>query len=331
MKKLIMATAVSMLALSTSVMSATTIRIGHGANENYHLHRALEKFKEDVEAKSDGKFEVQIFANSQMGPDREMIEGVQSGMLQMAVSPSSFYSSWDPSFDVVELPFIYPSKQAALDTVHSPMGDKMLAKLNNMNLQGLGWMENGVRHVTNNSRPINSPEDLKGLKIRTMKVPAHVKTFNSLNASATPMNFGEVYSGLQQGVVDGQENPIAHIYAQRFYEVQDYVSLTGHVITFYIPVMNLEFWHGLSADDQKLIKESMRAAEIYQQELVSAEEGQQIEEFKKQGTQVNALSEEQLQKFIDATEPVREEYKEKLGADVYDAWMKTIKEVTSKS
>lgn len=329
MKKLIMATAVSMLALSTSAMAATTIRIGHGANENYHLHRALEKFKTDIEQKSDGKFEVQIFANSQMGPDREMIEGVQSGMLQMAVSPSSFYSSWDPSFDVVELPFIYPSKQAALATVHSPAGDKMLSKLNNMNLQGLGWMENGVRHVTNNSRPVETPEDLKGLKIRTMKVPAHVKTFNSLNASATPMNFGEVYSGLQQGVIDGQENPIAHIYAQRFYEVQDYVSLTGHVVTFYIPVMNLEFWHSLSADDQQLIKQSMRDAEVYQQELVAEEEGQQIKEFKKMGTKVNELSPEQLQLFIDATEPVRAEYKEKLGADVYDEWMSTIKQVAA--
>ncbi|MGR5287711.1 TRAP transporter substrate-binding protein [Vibrio maritimus] len=329
MKKLIMATAVSVLALSTSVMAATTIRIGHGANENYHLHRALEKFKSDLEQNSDGKFDVQIFANSQMGPDREMIEGVQSGMLQMAVSPSSFYSSWDPSFDVVELPFIYPSKQAALDTVHSATGDKMLSKLNNMNLQGIGWMENGVRHVTNNSRPVETPEDLKGLKIRTMKVPAHVKTFNSLNASATPMNFGEVYSGLQQGVIDGQENPIAHIYAQRFYEVQDYVSLTGHVITFYIPVMNLEFWHSLSADDQKLITDTMRDAEIYQQEIVAAEEGKQIEEFKKLGTQVNALSPEQLQLFIDATEPVREEYKQKLGADVYDEWMSTIKQVAA--
>ncbi|MFC0058393.1 TRAP transporter substrate-binding protein [Vibrio inusitatus] len=329
MKKILMATAVSMLALSTSVMAATTIRIGHGANENYHLHRALEKFKTDIEQKSEGKFEVQIFANSQMGPDREMIEGVQSGMLQMAVSPSSFYSSWDPSFDVVELPFIYPSKQAALDTVHSPAGDKMLSKLNAMNLQGIGWMENGVRHVTNSSRAIESPEDLKGLKIRTMKVPAHVKTFNSLNASATPMNFGEVYSGLQQGVIDGQENPIAHIYAQRFYEVQDYVSLTGHVITFYIPVMNLEFWHGLSPEDQVLIKQAMHDAEIYQQEIVAAEEGQQIEEFKKIGTKVNALSPEQLQLFIDATEPVRAEYKEKLGAEVYDEWMSTIKKVAA--
>ncbi|MGB1321169.1 MAG: TRAP transporter substrate-binding protein [Vibrio gallaecicus] len=331
MNKFVLTAAVSMLALSTSALAATTIRIGHGANENYHLHRALEKFKEDVETKSQGEFEVQIFPSSQMGPDREMIEGVQSGMLQMAVSPSSFYSSWDASFDVVELPFIYPSKQVALDTVHSAAGNKMLDRLNNMNLQGLGWLENGVRHVSNNKRPITSPEDLQGLKIRTMKVPAHVKTFNSLNATATPMNFGEVYSGLQQGVVDGQENPIAHIYSQRFYEVQDYVSLTGHVITFYIPAMNLEFWHSLSQDDQQLISTAMRDAEIYQQELVNQEEGNQIESFKKSGTQVNSLTEADLQQFIDATEPVRQEYKNKLGADVYDTWMKAIKENSTQS
>lgn len=331
MNKFVLTAAVSMLALSTSALAATTIRIGHGANENYHLHRALEKFKEDVETKSQGEFEVQIFPSSQMGPDREMIEGVQSGMLQMAVSPSSFYSSWDASFDVVELPFIYPSKQVALDTVHSDAGNQMLDRLNNMNLQGLGWLENGVRHVSNNKRPITSPEDLQGLKIRTMKVPAHVKTFNSLNATATPMNFGEVYSGLQQGVVDGQENPIAHIYSQRFYEVQDYVSLTGHVITFYIPAMNLEFWHSLSQDDQQLISTAMRDAEIYQQELVSQEEGAQIESFKKSGTQVNSLTEADLQQFIDATEPVRQEYKNKLGADVYDTWMKAIKENSTQS
>ncbi len=331
MNKFVLTAAVSMLALSTSALAATTIRIGHGANENYHLHRALEKFKEDVETKSQGEFEVQIFPSSQMGPDREMIEGVQSGMLQMAVSPSSFYSSWDSSFDVVELPFIYPSKQVALDTVHSAAGDKMLDRLNNMNLQGLGWLENGVRHVSNSKRPITSPEDLQGLKIRTMKVPAHVKTFNSLNATATPMNFGEVYSGLQQGVVDGQENPIAHIYSQRFYEVQDYVSLTGHVITFYIPAMNLEFWHSLSQDDQQLISTAMRDAEIYQQKLVTQEEGAQIESFKKSGTQVNSLTEADLQQFIDATEPVRQEYKNKLGADVYDTWMKAIKENSTQS
>ncbi|MEZ9864985.1 TRAP transporter substrate-binding protein [Vibrio breoganii] len=331
MKKLLITTAVSLLALSTSAMAATTIRIGHGANETYHLHRALQKFADNVETKSNGKFDVQIFPSSQMGPDREMIESVQSGMLQMAVSPSSFYSAWDKSFDVVELPFIYPSKEVALRTVHSDAGDDMLKRLNNINLVGLGWLENGVRHVSNNSRPIKTPEDLKGLKIRTMKVPAHVKTFNSLNASATPMNFGEVYSALQQGVVDGQENPVAHIYSQRFYEVQDYVSLTSHVITFYIPTMNMEFWYSLSAEDQQLLLDSMRLAEDYQQQLVSTEEGEQIKAFMEAGTKVNELSQEDLQIFIEATEPVRAEYKANLGPEVYDSWMNAIKAESEKS
>jgi tripartite ATP-independent transporter DctP family solute receptor len=328
MKKIVIATIASLMVFSASTMAKTVIRIGHGASESYHLHRALEKFKDDVEEKSQGKFEVQIFPSSQMGPDREMIESVQSGMLQMAVSPSSFYSNWDKSFDVVELPFIYPSKEVALRTVNGPAGDEMLKRLNKINLVGLGWLENGVRHVTNNERPIYKPEDMEGLKIRTMKVPAHVATFNALQASATPMNFGEVYSALQQGVIDGQENPVAHIYAQRFYEVQNYVSLTGHVITFYIPVMNMEFWNTLSKEDQKLLHDAMKDAELYQQQLVDNEEGKQLEEMKKAGTKVNTLSEEQIQVFIDDTESVRSEYRDSLGADIYDNWIKAIKKAS---
>jgi len=329
MKKLLIATFATLIAISSSAMAVTKIRIGHGANENYHLHRALEKFKSDVEEKSNGKFEVQIFPSSQMGPDREMIESVQSGLLQMAVSPSSFYSNWDTAFDVIELPFIYPSKEIALRTVHSATGDKMLARLNNLNLVGLGWLENGIRHVSNNVRPVTKPSDMDGLKIRTMKVPAHVKTFNALGASATPMNFSEVYSALQQGVVDGQENPVAHISAQRFYEVQEYVSLTSHVMTFYIPVMNMEFFSSLSKEDQQLLLSSMKDAEDYQQQLVDEEEGAQLETFKAAGTKVNSLSVEQLQLFINATESVREEYKDKLGVEIYNSWMAAIKEETN--
>ncbi|MEH6453318.1 MAG: TRAP transporter substrate-binding protein [Psychromonas sp.] len=329
MKKLVIAAVASLIAISSTAMATTTIRIGHGANENYHLHRAMEKFKSDVEEKSNGKFEVQIFPSSQMGPDREMIESVQSGMLQMAVSPSSFYSYWDKSFDVVELPFIYPSKEVALRTVHGPAGDEMLKRLNAINLVGIGWLENGIRHASNNVRPINKPEDMDGLKIRTMKVPAHVKTFNALGASATPMNFGEVYSALQQGVVDGQENPVAHIYAQRFYEVQKYVSLTSHVMTFYIPVMNMEFWNSISVEDQQLLLSSMKDAEAYQQQLVNDEEGKQLEAFEAAGTKVNKLSEEQLQVFIDATESVRAEYKKSLGEETYNTWMDAIKAETT--
>jgi TRAP-type C4-dicarboxylate transport system substrate-binding protein len=163
-----------------------------------------------------------------------------------------------------------------------------------------------------------------------MKIPAHVKTFNALGASATPMNFSEVYSALQQGVVDGQENPIAQIYSQRFYEVQKYLSLTSHVMTFYVPAMNMDFWNSLTKEDQQLLLNSMKDAEDYQQQLVNKEETTQIEAISAAGTKVNSLSEDQLKEFTKATESVRTEYKNKLGADIYNTWMKAIKTETNR-
>lgn len=278
LKKSLLITALGLsTALASSIsVAADIIRIGHGTNESFHLHRALLEFKNEIEKNSKGRYEVQIFPQSQMGPDREMVEATQSGMLQIAVPPSSILASWDPSFDVIELPFIYPSKQAAFNVVNSEVGDKLLQRLASMNLKGLGYMESGVRHITNNKRPIKTTDDLNDIKIRTMKVPSHLDTFNSVGASATPMNFGEVYSALQQKVIDGQENPTSIIYSQRFYEVQKYMSLTHHVVTFYLPVMNYEFWMMLSPEDQKLITDAFDHAVAFQKKIVEAEENNSL-------------------------------------------------------
>jgi tripartite ATP-independent transporter DctP family solute receptor len=311
-------------AATDSAEAKTVIKVAHGANEKYHMHRAIEEFKRLVEEGSKGEIEVQIFPSSQMGPDREMIEGVQTGVLEMAVPPSSFFAGWDPAFAVIELPYMYPSKEIALKTFHSPAGDEMLARLAKQDLVGLGWLENGVRHVTNNVRPITGPADLDGIKLRTMKVPAHVDTFKALGANPTPMNFGEVYSGLQQGVIDGQENPVAHIYAQRFYEVQKYMSTTGHVFTVYIPVIRKSFFEQLPEEQQNLLREAMRKAEDYQQELVGAEEAQQLAEIQEAGVTVLELTPDQRKAFIEDTKSVREEYREQVGEDVYDAWDKAV-------
>lgn len=311
-------------AATDSAEAKTVIKVAHGANEKYHMHRAIAEFKRLVEEGSKGEIEVQIFPSSQMGPDREMIEGVQTRVLEMAVPPSSFFAGWDPAFAVIELPYMYPSKEIALKTFHSPAGDKMLARLEKQDLVGLGWLENGVRHVTNNVRPITGPADLDGIKLRTMKVPAHVDTFKALGANPTPMNFGEVYSGLQQGVIDGQENPVAHIYAQRFYEVQKYMSTTGHVFTVYIPVISKSFFEQLPEEQQKLLRESMQKAEDYQQELVNAEEAQQLGEIQKAGVTVLELTPDQRKAFIADTKSVREKYREQVGEDVYDAWVKAV-------
>lgn len=328
MRKILAVAMAGMMAASfaatDSAEAKTVIKVAHGANEKYHMHRAIEEFKRLVEEGSKGEIEVQIFPSSQMGPDREMIEGVQTGVLEMAVPPSSFFAGWDPAFAVIELPYMYPSKEIALKTFHSPAGDEMLARLAKQDLVGLGWLENGVRHVTNNVRPITGPADLDGIKLRTMKVPAHVDTFKALGANPTPMNFGEVYSGLQQGVIDGQENPVAHIYAQRFYEVQKYMSTTGHVFTVYIPVIRKSFFEQLPEEQQNLLREAMRKAEDYQQELVGAEEAQQLAEIQEAGVTVLELTPDQRKAFIEDTKSVREEYREQVGEDVYDAWDKAV-------
>jgi tripartite ATP-independent transporter DctP family solute receptor len=316
--------------LALSASAETIIKVGHGAAEAFHMHRALLKFEELVEAGSGGEIDVQIFPSSQMGPDREMIEGVQTGVLEMAIPPSSFFAGWDPAFAVIELPYMYASKDIAFDVLDGSAGDGMLSRVENQGLVGLGWLELGVRNVTNNVRPVATPEDLEGVKLRTMKVPAHVATFETLGANPTPMNFGEVYSALQQGVIDGQENPLAIITSQRFYEVQKYLSTTGHVFAVYMPVISKPFFDSLSAEHQNLVKDSMAAARDHQAQLVASEDAAQLEQIRAAGVEVLELTAEQRQVFADKTESVRLQYREKVGAEAYDNWVSAVAAVSGR-
>ncbi len=325
LKKSTLALSVAMSAgLAFAASAETIIKVGHGAAEAFHMHRALLKFEELVEAGSDGEIDVQLFPSSQMGPDREMIEGVQTGVLEMAIPPSSFFAGWDPAFAVIELPYMYASKEVAFDVLDGEAGDGMLARVENQGLVGLGWLELGVRNVTNNVRPVATPDDLEGVKLRTMKVPAHVATFETLGANPTPMNFGEVYSALQQGVIDGQENPLAIITSQRFYEVQKYLSTTGHVFAVYMPVISKPFFDGLPEEHQQLIRNSMATARDYQAELVASEDAAQLEQIRAAGVEVLELTDEQRQAFADKTESVRLEYRDEVGADAYDSWVAAV-------
>lgn len=325
LKKSTLALSAAMSAgLAFAASAETIIKVGHGAAEAFHMHRALLKFEELVEAGSSGEIDVQIFPSSQMGPDREMIEGVQTGVLEMAIPPSSFFAGWDPAFAVIELPYMYASKEIAFDVLDSDTGEAMLDRVENQGLVGLGWLELGVRNVTNNVRPVSTPEDLEGVKLRTMKVPAHVATFETLGANPTPMNFGEVYSALQQGVIDGQENPLAIITSQRFYEVQKYLSTTGHVFAVYMPVISKPFFDGLSDEHQQLIRKSMATARDYQAELVASEDTAQLEQIRAAGVEVLELTAEQRQAFADKTESVRLKYRDEVGADAYDSWVAAV-------
>ncbi len=319
-------TSLAVLSAAAPALAKTIIKVGHGTNEQFHMHRAIEKFEELVEQGSNGEIDVQIFPSSQMGPDREMIEGVQTGVLEMAVPPSALLSGWDSAFSVIELPYMYTSKDNAFKVLNGKAGDAMLERLQSNGLIGLGWLELGLRQITNNTRPIRTPEDLQGIKLRTMKVPAHVDTFKALGANPTPLNFGEVYSALQQGVIDGEENPIAIIDSSRFYEVQKYLSTTGHVFTVYVPVISQSFFHSLSDEHQQLILDSMAKAAEYQQEIVNAEEAAQLQKIRDAGVEVTELTPQQRSVFAEKTKTVRKKYRDQVGAEVYDNWVKAVEE-----
>ncbi|WP_417519560.1 MULTISPECIES: TRAP transporter substrate-binding protein [Pseudomonadota] len=305
------------------------IRVAHGSSPQFHMHKALERFAEIVEERSNNRIDVQIFPSGQIAGDTGMVEAVLAGSVEMAVEPPSFFAKWDEAFEVAELPFIYPNKDVAFKVLNSEAGDALMARLKDLDLVGLGWMEMGQRVLTNNTRPISSPEDMDGIKLRTMKVPTHIAAFKALGANPTPMNFGEVYAALQVGVIDGQENPISQIYTQKFQEVQKYMTLTNHVLALYLPVMNAEFYNDLSEDDQNLLREAMKEAISYDFELIDSENNDYLEEIKADGVQVTTLTPEQKLKFVKAMEPIASEFRERVGTEIYDLWMAKIAEFST--
>lgn len=306
-----------------------TIRVAHGSSPQFHMHKALEKFAEVVEARSEKRIEVEIFPSGQIAGDTGMVEAVLAGSVEMAVEPPSFFAKWDEAFEVAELPFIYPSKDVAFKVLNSEAGDALMARLEDLDLVGLGWMEMGQRVLTNNARPVSAPQDMNGIKLRTMKVPTHIAAFKALGANPTPMNFGEVYAGLQVGVIDGQENPISQIYTQKFHEVQKYMTLTNHVLALYLPVMNAEFYHSLSEDDQQLLRDAMKEAIDFDFELIDSENNDYLDDIKASGVEVTTLTPEQKIKFVKAMEPIANDFRERVGEDIYDLWMSKIAEYSA--
>jgi len=307
---------------NTSDDGVVTLKIAHGASETYHMHRAIERFKELVE--ETGQFQVEIYPAQQFGSDGEMIEGVKTGDLTMAVSPSSYMTEELPSMSLIELPYVYPNRETAWAVLNGEWGQKELDELEEAGLHGLGYMENGMRQLTNNKKEIHHPEDLNGMKLRTMQVQAHVDFWNSLGCSAEGSPFSELYTNLSTGVFDGEENPIAHIFSQKFYEVQKYITISDHVFTAYVPVMTVDFWDSLSEEKQTIINDAFKEAYNYQMELVEKEEPEELEEMEAAGCVVNRLTDEEKQEFIEAAQPTLQKYREIVGDDVYDEFTAAI-------
>ncbi|MDK2794595.1 MAG: hypothetical protein PWP75_1224, partial [Caldanaerobacter sp.] len=285
--------AVGMVTNIAAAKGPIVVKFAHNGNTNPEdpQNVACYKFKEMVEKRSNGEIKVEIYPAAQLGDARTIVEGVQMGTIEMGDVENGPMGRFVPEAMLWDLPFIFRDINHAHKVLDGDIGKYVQKKYLDVGIRHLAYNDGGFRYFTNNVRPIRKMEDLKGLKIRVMESKVMIDTINAFGASAVPMPFGELYTALQQGVVDGQENPMNLIYSQRFYEVQKYLSLSGH---FYYPrqyIASEMWWNTLSDDHKKIIAESAKeACDIQRQELatyeikmkkVLAEKGMEINEVDK--------------------------------------------------
>lgn len=299
--------------------SAVTIKIGHVEAEDRSTHKALvEYFKKTVEEKSGGSITVEIYPNSALGGDSELTESVAMGTIQAALPSTSVLVAYSPDFGVMDMPWLFSNPENAFAAMDGDMGEYFNKKLESVGIHSLGYSYNGLRSMTNNVRPITKPEDLKGLKMRVMENQVFIDFFNTLGASATPMSFSELFTGLQQNTVDGQENPPSLIYASKFQEVQKHLSLTGHVNNFLGFIMNKNFYDSLTPEQQQIVTEAGAEFVKEQRSMELADTHVFADKLAEEGMLVNSLTDEEISVFQEALAPMYDKYKEQFGQDVFD-------------
>ncbi len=292
-----------------------TLEAGHSVAEGHPYHLGLEEFADTVNEETGGEVDISIYPDAQLGSERDMIEGLQIGSVDIVVTSTGPVDAFVPEMGVVDLPFLFEDEDHVDRVLEGEIGEDLLAEFECTDIIGLAFWENGFRQLTNSDRPIEEPSDLEGLTLRTMENEVHQASFEELGADPTAMEWGEVFTSLQQGVIDGQENPIPIIYNENLYEVQDYLSLTGH---FYSPALLLigeETMEEIPEEHHAVIEEAAVEAAEYQKAQVREQEAEQIDELEELGMEIN---EPDQQAFLDATESVYEEFEDDFGADLIE-------------
>jgi tripartite ATP-independent transporter DctP family solute receptor len=259
------------LVLSGPVAAATVLKLGHIAEPSNPYGQGADHFAQLVKEKSKGDIEVQVFPSSQLGTHKELIEGLIYGTVDMMLAGTAELGTFQPEVGLFDMPFLFKDRASAYKVLDS-VGMELAKPLEAKGVKLLGYMENGIRHMTNNVRPIKTPEDVKGLKIRVQNNKTYIELIKSMGGSPTPMALAELYSAMQAGVVDGQENPSAHIYTKRFYEVQKYASLTGHSYAGEPVLIGVAAWKKLKPEQQAIIQEAATESIAWQRKLSEAED-----------------------------------------------------------
>ena len=309
--KLLATTAVVCLALPAQAQ--TVLKFGSAVSKDSHYGVASGVFCADIEKNTKGRYKCQEFPNGSLGGEREMIEAVQLGTLDLVVTSSGPLGNFVPEVKIFDIPFLFRDYDHARKVLDGQIGQDILKKFEAKGLVGLVWGENGFRHMTNSKRAIKTPQDAAGLKMRTMENKVHMEGYKSFGILPTPMSFTELFTALQQGTVDGQENPIPVILAAKFSQVQKHLSLTGHVYSPATIIMNPGVFNKLAADDKKIFLDAAKAGATAMRKRVNDDEARGIELLRKDGVEV--IEKVDGEAFRKAIAPAYQGYAKEFGAD----------------
>jgi tripartite ATP-independent transporter DctP family solute receptor len=299
-----------------SAAAQTTMKISISVAQNSHQGVGIDVFAREVEKRTAGRYKVQTFYSGSLGGERESIEAVQLGTQELTFTSTGPVPNFVPEARILDIPFLFRDKAHARAVLDGPIGQDMLVKFESKGFRALAWGENGVRHMTNSKRAVNSPDDLKGLKMRTMENPVHVAAYKGFGIVPTPMAFPEVFTALQQGTVDGQENPLSVIMAAKFDQVQKHLSLTGHVYSPAIFLMSKGAFDKLSAADKTAFLESAKEAAKANRARVDEDDSKGVAELKSKGMSV--VENVDKAKFVATLAPVNAEFEKQFGKETLD-------------
>ncbi len=281
----------SALLAATGLASAQAVKLtlGHGAAPGNPRHEAAVKMAEVAKAKSNGRIEIQVAPSAQLGDDAAMVTALRTGALDLSANSQGAVANAVPEYAAFGMPFLFSSLEQVLKMLDGPIGKELADKTAEKGMVVLGYWDNGIRHMSNSKRALSKPEDLKGLKMRTPPDAVTVDIMQSLGAEAQQIKFAELYVALQQGVVDGQENPLMNIHASKLYEVNKFISLTGHKYEMTPLLMSKRSWDRLSDADRKVLQEAAAEATALQRKLSKESDDKLLTDLKAKGVQINTV------------------------------------------
>ena len=295
-------------------IEARTIKFPSASNKGHPQVAGVEKFAEIVKQKSGGKLNVRPFPGGVLGPDVQIVSGMQGGTIEMNVMNASLLAGNVKEMTIFDMPFLFNNTKEADAIADGPVGKRLLDKLQERGLVGLAYWDLGFRQMhTSAKKPIAKADDFKGVKMRVIPTPIYVDLVNALGATAVPMPFTETYTALEQGAIDGMTNPLLNILDGKYNEVSKHLTLTNHMYTPQAVIVSKKFWDKLSADEKKILQDAATETAVYQRKVARDEAAKVLAELKKRGMVVHELSPEEIGKLRERAKPVIDKYTKEIG------------------